>query len=192
MCGHAALADEQLLLDRAREGDPGATTLLLRRHRSAIERICQRMCRGDEGYEDVLQESYLAILRSLPSFRGDSAFLTWAYTICRTYRGRQLRRRRRDAAVQSAGRRLERVESHRNVIDDAGLGEALERALAPLSQIDRQVLLLRDQQGISAQEAADRLQLTVPAVKTRLFRARTEVRKRLQDYRPVAMSARTL
>lgn len=170
------------LVARGRAGDRSAIDELLRGYGPQIERICRRLCGPDDSYEDVLQETYLGIIRNLGSFRGDSAFLTWAFTICRTYRGRYLRRQRRDAWVDAHD-----VADTPSEIDceahAAGqeVGAAISAAIDRLSALDRSILVLRDVQGMSAIEVAAEVGLTVPAVKTRLHRARLAVRTRLSS-----------
>lgn len=168
------------LVARGRGGDRAAVDELLRGYAPQIERICRRLCGQDEAYEDVLQETYLGIIRNLGSFRGDSAFLTWAFTICRTYRGRYLRRLRREAWTDQH----DVAETPSDVDCEAHaacqqLGAALVAAIGCLSAVDRSILVLRDVEGLSAIEVAERVGLTVPAVKTRLHRARIAVRSRL-------------
>lgn len=168
------------LVARGRTGDRTAIEELLRAYAPQIERICRRLCGPDDSYEDVLQETYLGIIRNLGSFRGDSAFVTWAFTICRTYRGRYLRRQRREAWIDG----LDVADTPSDVDCEAHaagqqLGEVIHAAIERLSATDRSILVLRDVQGMSALEVAARVGLTVPAVKTRLHRARLAMRARL-------------
>jgi RNA polymerase sigma-70 factor (ECF subfamily) len=162
-------------------------TALLRRHRAQIERICRRMCADEGQYEDVLQETYLAIMRHLATFRGDSAFLTWVFTIARTYRGRHSRRIARQRGREESLRTTASIVSPRTDIEqtlaERELAEAIERAFADLSELDRAVAVMRDVEGLSAAEVAERTGLTVPAVKTRLHRARVAIRERLTHAR---------
>lgn len=178
----------EALLVAARDGDPLALSQLLRHFRPQLERMCRRLCNGDETVDDVLQESYVSILRNLRTFRGESSFLTWAYTILRTSRSRQLRKGRlaleREASLdvlapvvrESLAQSFHQPDE---IVADRELGTSMLRALSHLSEVDRQVLLLRDLQGFTASEVAQRLGLTVPAVKTRLHRARVAMRGRL-------------
>jgi RNA polymerase sigma-70 factor (ECF subfamily) len=160
---------------------------LLQRYRLQIERICRRLCPDDAQYEEVLQETYLAIMRHLQAFRGESAFLTWVYTIARTYRGRYGRRAARQRDREESLRSSAAIVSPRADIEqsiaDRELAEAIERALAELGELDRTVAVMRDVEGLSAAEVAARTGLTVPAVKTRLHRARVVIRERLAAVR---------
>jgi RNA polymerase sigma-70 factor (ECF subfamily) len=178
---------ETELLDAARDGDRKALDELLRRHRPRLLAICQRMCRDTEEASEVLQDTLLGIAANIRRFRGDSSLVTWAYTIARTHRARRRR-----------GRSLEAKVSHMRVDFDADLEQlpgpqsnpydrvaddelrgALMMALRSLSLVDREILVRRDIEGFSASEVATQLGLTVPAVKTRLHRARVATRERM-------------
>jgi RNA polymerase sigma-70 factor, ECF subfamily len=137
--------------------------------------------------DDVIQDTYLGILCNIASFRGQASFLSWAYAIARTAHGRRRRREhlvmRRADALGIVCARWGGQAAHALPLDDlvaAGeLGEAIAAALASLSDTDRRVLLMRDLEGWSAHEVAERMGLSVPAVKTRLHRARVAMRARL-------------
>lgn len=188
LCTSPNLGPELVAL--ARTGDPRAVAELIRRHRHQLERVARRMCRSEENVDDILQEAYLAILRNIASFRGESSFLTWAYTIIRTARGRHIRRGlsigRRESSLEllPPSVRASLADPSRGPDDAVAgheLGHTMTQALRMLSDVDRQVLLLRDLEGYTAIEVARRLGLTVPAVKTRLHRARVAVRSELSQ-----------
>lgn len=177
---------EAELLEAAREGDRKALDELLRRHRPRLLAICQRMCRDAEEASEVLQDTLLGIAANIRRFRGDSSLVTWAYTIARTHRARRRRGRSLDAKVShmrvdlSADLELTGPQSnpYERVADDELRG-ALLVAIHSLSLVDREILVRRDLEGFSASEVATQLGLTVPAVKTRLHRARVATRERL-------------
>jgi len=165
-------------------------------HRNGIERLCRKLCGADESLDDVLQETYLGIVRNIGSFRGESGFLTWVYTVARTYRCRYLRSTKRLRARESAAAELVPAESAIDTeshVAGRQLGLAIDRVLRTLPELDRQVLTLRDSQGLTAAEVAQQLGLSVPAVKTRLHRARAAARKALcnvhRDYQPKLVPA---
>ena len=167
------------LLANARGGDARALNLLLRREAATVRRLCARLCGAPLDPEEVFQETLLAIARHIGAYRGDAAFSTWVYTLARTQRGRALRRlassgRAREAAELRAGDSLPLADP-----DRADLRDALYAATRDLSDVDREILLLRDLEGLTAAEVSHRIGLTIPAVKTRLHRARTAVRGRL-------------
>ncbi|MCA9696144.1 MAG: RNA polymerase sigma factor [Myxococcales bacterium] len=183
------LQSEFELLASARAGDRSALAELLRRHRPRLQAICRRMCRDNEEASEVLQDTMLGISANIQRFRGDSSLLTWAYTIARTHRAR--RRRGRSVEAKAAHLRVELDDGleeasgpdhspYDRVVDDE-LRKALRGAIEALSTVDREVLLRRDLEGFSAAEVAAQLGLSVPAVKTRLHRARVATRERMRD-----------
>ncbi|WP_242345648.1 sigma-70 family RNA polymerase sigma factor [Anaeromyxobacter terrae] len=175
------------LLDRAREGDRRALEALLSRHQRSVYRFGLKMCRDEEDAKDVLQETLLAVARNVKDFRGASSVSTWLYTIARSF---CIKKRRRSKFAPEQEESLEaRVpgEAARQVVDpsrppdDALAGRqievALEQAIAALDPMYREVLVLRDVEGLSAPEVAEIMGLTVEAVKSRLHRARVAVRE---------------
>ncbi|MCA9711529.1 MAG: sigma-70 family RNA polymerase sigma factor, partial [Myxococcales bacterium] len=164
----------------AQAGNPMALDRLMRRHWHAIERICRRMCPADDSFEDLRQDVFIALIRALPGYRGQASFITWAYTIVRTCRGRRLRKGRTASEMaRPEGVEPDEHEAFDDCIANHELVERLDQALAHLSVTDRTVLVLRDLEGYSAEEVARTTGLTVPAVKTRLHRARVAMRAEL-------------
>ncbi len=145
------------------------------------------MCREQEDAKDILQETLLAAARTLPEFRGASSVSTWLYTIARSF---CIKKRRTSKfapeqihSLDADPEAVAAVRDHRRGPEEdvAGrqLREALDAAIGALDPMYREVLVLRDVEGLSAPEVAEVLGLTVEAVKSRLHRARTAVRERL-------------
>ena len=183
----AAEGTETDLLEAARAGSGEALEALLERHQARLYRFARRLCRHREDAEDVLQESLLAAARGLPGFRGASSLGTWLYTIARSF---CIKKRRKSVFAQTeVSLDTEVPAAVRGVADPAPrpddaleasrLEAALERAIAELDRPYREVLLLRDVEGLPAAEVARVTGLTVAAVKTRLHRARARLRERL-------------
>ena len=183
----AAERTEADLLEAARAGSGEALEALLERHEARLYRFARRLCRHREDAEDVLQESLLAAARGLPRFRGASSLGTWLYTIARSF---CIKKRRRSVfAPAEVSLDTEASAAARGVADPARrpdealeasrLETALERAIAALDRPYREVLLLRDVEGLSAAEVARVTGLSVAAVKTRLHRARGRLREAL-------------
>jgi RNA polymerase sigma-70 factor (ECF subfamily) len=180
-------SDERLLA-AARGGDRRALEALLERHQAQVYRFGMKMCRDPEDAKDVLQDTLLAMARGVRDFRGASSLSTWLYTIARSY---CIKKRRRGKFEPEAERSLDTdaaVEAARLAApglepDEALAGRevegALERAIASLDPMYREVLLLRDAEGLTAPEVAEVLGLSVEAVKSRLHRARLAVRERV-------------
>jgi RNA polymerase sigma-70 factor (ECF subfamily) len=178
-------ASDEALLEAVRSGDEQALQTLLERHAPAVYRFGVRLCRDPEDAKDVLQETLLAAARGLRGFRGGASLSTWLFTIARTFCIKKRRRRvgepadmmPLDADVASA------AQSPTTAPDEAAgdreVAAALEAAIAALEPMYREVLLLRDVEGLTAPEVATVLGVSVDAVKSRLHRARLVVRDRL-------------
>src|SRR5512134_2896923 len=179
--------DDQGLLDAARAGDRAALDQLLTRHQGRVYRFGLKMCRDPEDAKDVLQETLLAAARTVKDFRGASSVSTWLYTIARSF---CIKKRRRSKFAPEQEESLDAREpglEARQVSDPSRGPEdelagrqveaALERAITSLDPMYREVLVLRDVEGLTAPEVAEVMGLTVEAVKSRLHRARVAVRE---------------
>jgi RNA polymerase sigma-70 factor (ECF subfamily) len=176
------------LIDAARSGDRGALDALVTRYEPHVYRFGMTMCHDVDDARDVLQDTFLAMVRSLKSFRADSSLSTWLYAIAHHA---CIKRRRRRASAPRHVESLDRLdESHRDRLPASGpnpeaaamsreLRTALEAAIRALEPPQRVVLLLRDVEGLSAPAAAEALGVSVAAVKSRLHRARLAVRAAL-------------
>jgi RNA polymerase sigma-70 factor (ECF subfamily) len=179
-------AAEDPLLTAARAGDPGALDTLLRQVQPRIYRFGLRMCRDEEDAKDVLQETLFAAARSLRGFRGGSSLSTWLYAIARGFCIKKRRRSRfAGEEVSLSGRSPAlALPDPGPPLDEALAGreveQAVEQAIRALRPAYREVLLLRDVEGLTAPEVAEILGLRVEAVKSRLHRARAAVREHLR------------
>jgi RNA polymerase sigma-70 factor, ECF subfamily len=185
----AATTDAELL-DRARSGSGEAVEALLQRHEAKVYRFARRLCRHREDAEDVLQESLLAAARGLPRFRGASSLGTWLYAIARSH---CIKKRRKSVfapaevsldteARVAAGGVPDPSRRPDEALEASRLEAALEREIARLDRPYREVLLLRDVEGLSSAEVARVTGLSVAAVKTRLHRARARLREALAPH----------
>ncbi len=175
------------LLEEARAGSGPALEALLERHEARLYRFARRLCRHREDAEDVLQESLLAAARGLPRFRGASSIGTWLYTIARSF---CIKKRRKSVfapaevsldteASAAASGVADPSRRPDEALEASRLEAALEREIARLDRPYREVLLLRDVEGLSSAEVARVTGLSVAAVKTRLHRARGRLREAL-------------
>jgi RNA polymerase sigma-70 factor (ECF subfamily) len=176
------------LLQRAQGGDRRALETLLAEQAPRIARYAERMCRNRADAEEVVQETLIAAARTLVNFRGDAALSTWLYTIARSF---CIKQRRRGRTVRRADTSLDDPQSLTaltlsddedrpdRALGERQLGQALDSAIGELAPMYREVLVLRDVEGLSAAEVAQSLGLGVDAVKSRLHRARLTVRDRL-------------
>jgi len=183
-------ADEAVLLAQAREGDTQAFSELVRRYESKIFRLAQHITQNREDAEDVLQETFLKAYQHLDQFQGNSKFYTWVVRIAVNQALMKLRRRKTDKSVSLD----ETIDTGEDTIvreiaawdenpeqrfSREEMGQILESAIEGLEPPYRSVFALRDIEGLSTEETADALGLSVPAVKSRLLRARLQLRERL-------------
>ena len=175
-------SDEELIA-AARQGDRAAVTALLSRHEQQIYRFGLRMCRHPEDAKEVLQETLLAMARSLPEFRAQSSVATWLYTIARSFCIKQRRLRQGEPAAHAPLEAAADVAAASASPEEAAASQevdrAVEGAIAELAPEYREVLVLRDAEGLTAPEVAEVLGISVDAVKSRLHRARLAVRARV-------------
>ncbi len=179
---------DQVLLQRVRDGDDAALSRLIERYQAHVYRFGMKMCRNHEDAEDVLQETLLAAARTMKGFRGASSMSTWFYSIARSF---CIKKRRKSKFAPEREESLEQ-DAHRDVraLRDPGrspeehmaatqLEQALESAIGTLDEKYREILVLRDVEGLTAPEVAEVTELSVAAVKTRLHRARAALRDTL-------------
>jgi RNA polymerase sigma-70 factor (ECF subfamily) len=194
----AAVDPEAAAVERFQAGDEAAFEELVSRREAEVYRLARRMLGDEEDALEATQDAFLRAYRALPRFRGDAAFRTWlfgiAINVCRSrLASRDTRNRRRtipldagdpgdgDAALvlpAAPGPDPERA-AH-----GAELGKALERALAGLSPEHREILLLREMQGLEYEELAATLACAVGTVKSRLARARGALRTAMESVWP--------
>lgn len=168
------------LIVRAQQGDPSAFRQIFVRHRETVSRIVYRMIGPSPDVEDVVQDVFLNVYRSLPSFRGESKFSTWLYRLATNVTRMHLRRGRSrprftDIEVPEAPRDSDPPPLPDQQVEQAERVRALYRLLDGLSTKKRAVLVLHDLEGVPAKEIAETLEIPVLTVRTRLFYARKEL-----------------
>lgn len=177
--------DDQELLDRARAGQPEALEQLLARHQAQVYRFGMKMCRDPEDAKDVLQDTLLSVARNVRDFRAGSSLSTWLYTIARSF---CVKKHRKSKFVPQSGAvaldaAAEHVADPRATADEMvaskQIEQTLEAAIGSLEPMYREVLLLRDVEGLTAPEVARVTGASVQAVKSRLHRARLAVREQV-------------
>lgn len=175
------------LVRRAHEGDARAMEALLTRHQDRVYRFGLRMCGNEDDARDVLQETLLAAYKNLASFRGDAQLSTWLYQIARSFCVKQRRRREGEPARYEA---LDEGPAARLPLDASGseartharqVSEVIQAAIGTLPEDHREALVLRDVEGLSAEEAAAIAGVEVGALKSRLHRARLALKQKLAD-----------
>ncbi|SRR6266508_451335 len=166
------------LLDRCRRREPGAFEELVERTHTQVYTLARRLVGDRRDAEDVAQEAYLRVFRSLGGFREEARFETWLYRIVTNAAMTFLSRRGRFGELLAEPEDAEPPDGGGGrEPDEVVERDELKRALATLSPGMRTVVVLKDVYGLSCQEIADEMHLTEGAVKVRLHRAR----KRLKE-----------
>ncbi len=178
---------------RVREGDPAAFNDLVNKYERKIFRLAKNITNNEEDAEDVLQETFLKAYSHISGFQGNSKFYTWLVRIAVNEALMKLRKRRSDRTVSldegvDTGEDL--VVREIAVWDDdpeqrysqAEIRAILEEAVTSLKPAFRAVFVLRDIEELSTEETAAMLDLSIPAVKSRLLRARLQLREKLTRF----------
>lgn len=183
---------EAALIAASKAGDADAFGRLVRRYEERIHRLARGVCAGAPAEaDDVYQETFLTAYKKLGRFRGESGLGTWLYRIASNLCFMKLRSNRRRPFVAALdapsedGPRLpaEPLPGPEQAASRKELSDAVAKALSELPVDYRLVLTLRDVEGLSNEEAARVLSLSVPAVKSRLHRGRLFMRERLEALR---------
>jgi RNA polymerase sigma-70 factor, ECF subfamily len=184
--------DEPTLVAAAKAGDISAFETLVGRYERKIFRLAQNITQNREDAEDVMQESFLKAYEHLDGFQGNSRFYTWLVRISVNQALMKLRKRRPnvvslDEEVDTGEELMPReVEdwgpSPEERYKQTELSDILSSTIAELDPSFRIVFQLRDIEELSTEETAEALGLSVPAVKSRLLRARLKLRQKLDRY----------
>jgi len=189
----AGVFDEAPLLARARAGDGEAFAELISRYERNILRLARNITQNREDAEDVLQDAFLKAYEHLDQFQGNSKFYTWVVRIAVNESLMKLRKRKSDKTVsmdvpvetgeESVAREIAIWdENPEQRYGREELRVILEKAVESLALPYRTVFALRDIEELSTEETAAALGLSIPAVKSRLLRARLQLRDKLTRY----------
>src|SRR6266567_1351563 len=189
----AGIFDESALLARAREGDLAAFNELVNAYSRKIFRLAKHITQNDEDAEDVLQETFLKAFEHLSGFQGQSKFYTWIVRIAVNESLMKLRKRKSDRSVpldEPVDTGEDTVVREIAVWDENPeqqysrdeLGRILDEAVESLRPAFRTVFVLRDIEELSTEETAEALGISIPAVKSRLLRARLQLREKLTRF----------
>ena len=179
--------DDAELVASARAGDQVAFAVLIGRYEARIVRLVRGMV-PESDTEDVTQETFLKAYRKLGAFDGRSSFYTWIYRIAANTAmdWRKKERHRRHAPLPEGPEGEEAVESTEAGPDRASvrreLGERIDAAIEALPEKYHEILVLREIEGLSYEEIAERLEISKGTVESRLFRARERLRERLEPW----------
>src|SRR5215831_19217035 len=188
-----AATDEMALVHAAKRGDVSAFEQLVKRYDDNIFRIAQHITQNREDSEDVVQDAFLKAYQNLDRFQENSKFYTWLVRIAVNESLMKLRRRRTDRTVsldediETEGDTIPREVADwspnpEQLYKQGELKDILRKTIQGLPASFRTVFVLRDVEGLSTEETAEMLDLSIPAVKSRLLRARLQLRERLNRY----------
>lgn len=186
---------DQALVERAQRGDGRAFDLLVLKYQQRVAALIGRYLRDSSEVMDVTQEAFLKAYRALPGFRGESAFYTWIYRIAintvKNYMVAQGRRPPGDDVeaevaeqMDLGGRLREQATPERELLTDE-IAENVQAALDGLPEDLRTAIVLRELEGMSYEEIATAMSCPIGTVRSRIFRAREAIDKRL---RPLLMT----
>ncbi|MFL6550649.1 MAG: RNA polymerase sigma factor RpoE [Povalibacter sp.] len=182
--------NDQQLVQRVQKGDKGAFDLLVRKYQHRVLKLVSRFVNDAAEAEDVAQEAFLKAYRALPAFRGDSAFYTWLYRIAiNTAKNTLVSNRRRpvdfDLDLQDPEQHdrqalLKDADTPEGVLLTDEIRGVVERALEQLPEDLRTAIVLRELEGLSYEEIAEAMDCPVGTVRSRIFRAREAIDKKLK------------
>ncbi len=186
----AAATTDQQLVERVQAGDKRAFDLLVLKYQPKILGLVSRYVHDSHEVQDVTQEAFIKAYRALPRFRGDSAFYTWLYRIAiNTAKNHLVARGRRppgsDVEIEDAehfenGGALRDMENPENKLFSQELGEVVNQAISDLPDDLRSAVTLREFDGLSYEEIAEIMDCPVGTVRSRIFRAREAIDKRVR------------
>jgi RNA polymerase sigma-70 factor (ECF subfamily) len=196
MSDDAARDEDRQLLSRAQDGDMDAFEALVEAHRDKVYALASRMTRSDADAAEITQETFLSAYQHLKDFRGEAAFGSWVHRIAANHALMRLRHRR---VVQAAEEELQAPQfteggslaeypqsdwsrDAEGKALDAELGRAIQQATERLPEGYREVFLLKDVEGLSYEQIAEATGDSIPAIKSRLHRARLALREAIDDF----------
>ena len=180
---------DKALVKRVQKGDKGAFDMLVLKYQHKIVNLVMRYVRDPELALDITQEAFIKAYRALPRFRGDSAFYTWMYRIAvNTAKNHLAAQRRRPMDIEldlqdpeqyDLHAKLKETDTPEGVTLSGELKETIERAIAALPEDLRTAIILRELEGMSYEEIAQTMECPVGTVRSRIFRARDAIGKKV-------------
>ena len=187
-----AISDESDLVARAKAGDSDAFTELVKRYERRIFRLAKHITQNEEDAEDVLQDAFLKAYQHIGGFQEQSKFYTWLVRIAVNEALMKLRKRKSgkiysldeavDTGEETVTREIAVWDNPEQRYSQEELRGILQQSIDGLAPIFRTVFVLRDVDELSTEETASALGISVPAVKSRLLRARLQLRDKLTRF----------
>ncbi|PJG59660.1 RNA polymerase sigma factor RpoE [Aeromonas cavernicola] len=181
---------DQQLVERVQRGDKNAFNLLVKKYQHKVVNLVAKYVSSPGDVPDVAQEAFIKAYRALPTFRGESAFYTWLYRIAvntaKNYLTSQGRRppssdvEADDAESYGGGEALQEVSTPENLALTDEIKRTVFAAIEALPEDLRTAIILRELEGLSYEEIADIMDCPVGTVRSRIFRAREAIDKKLQ------------
>jgi RNA polymerase sigma-70 factor (ECF subfamily) len=181
------------LIERAKAGDKKALSKIVKDNEQLVFNSALRLVGNTEEAECVMQETFLKVFQALPTFKGESSLSTWIYRIATNFALMRLRDRKKEfngfddidlkvsKTTMEAFNRSVGNNPHR-AVENVELREQMEAAIEELPAKFKSVFVLKDIEGLSLKEIADMNDMSLPAVKSNLHRARLFLRNRLAEY----------
>ncbi|OGS10563.1 MAG: hypothetical protein A2234_00580 [Elusimicrobia bacterium RIFOXYA2_FULL_58_8] len=170
--------EEARLVEKARSGDTASFEVLVKKYQEKIYGLAQHVCLGLKSEtDDVYQDTFISAFKNIAKFKGNSGFGTWLYRIAANNCWMKFRKKKAEKLVSLEDVRDLADLTHADELARRELSESVAKALAKLSVPYRLAITLADIQGLSMEEAAKILKITIPAFKTRLFRARAALKR---------------
>ena len=177
------------LVKRVQKGDKGAFDMLVLKYQHKIVNLVMRYVRDPEQALDIAQEAFIKAYRALPRFRGDSAFYTWLYRIAvNTAKNHLAAQRRRPIDIEldlqdpeqyDLHAKLKETDTPEGVTISEELQKTVEKAIQLLPEDLRTAIILRELDGMSYEEIAQTMECPVGTVRSRIFRARDAISKKV-------------
>jgi RNA polymerase sigma-70 factor (ECF subfamily) len=191
----AERATEEILVKEFQEGNLEAYDQIAERYQKKIYGLSFNLCRNQMDAQDVTQEVLLTLYKKINTFQGKSAFSSWVYRITLNATYMKLRSKKKEPnlslddlmpSFNGSGFHQEKIqdwsESTESLLFTNETREIIQKAVDLLPEKEKVVFVLRDVDGLSTEKVSEILELTIPAVKSRLHRARLFLRKKLSNY----------
>jgi len=187
--------EDDILVQEFKEGSLEAYDKIAERYQKKIYGLSFNLCRNQMDAQDITQDVLLTLFRKIETFQGKSAFSSWVYRITLNATYMKLRSKKKEPSVSiddlmpslnGAGYQQEKIqdwsEDTESLLFDKETREIIQKAVDLLPEKEKVVFILRDVEGLSTEKVGAILDLTIPAVKSRLHRARLFLRKKLSNY----------
>ncbi len=183
---------EKKLISAVQRGDKTAMADIVKQNEKMVYNTALKLLGNEEEAECVLQETFLKVFKAISSFKGESSLSTWIYRIATNFALMHLRSRKKQSNIDISDEQInpDLLQSFNRTVNEnplraamnQELNEAMKEAIEQLAPKFRTVFVLKDIDGYSLKEIADMLEMSLPAVKSNLHRARLSLRNQLAHF----------